>query len=149
VLKCREKELICELKKKIRVSICLSLHFSITRAACLYIACDSILFWYAQFSVFVSPIAWERTVVVEEVLYTFGVFVLVSVSYGLRVPRRFGGFVQVLQTVEVAVHGRPLTRKFVIFIILSLDKIFEYVGMTTSSRPCGSPKIPRRFGFFA
>ena len=89
----RKKELICELKKKIRVSICLSLHFSITRAACLYIACDSILFWYAQFSVFVSPTSWERTVVVEEVLYTFGVFVLVSVSYGLRVPRRFGGFV--------------------------------------------------------
>ena len=89
----RKKELICELKKKIRVSICLSLHFSITRAACLYIACDSILFWYAQFSVFVSPTSWERTVVVEEVLYTFGVFVLVSVSYSLRVPRRFGGFV--------------------------------------------------------
>ena len=34
-----------------------------------------------------------RTVVVEEVLYTFGVFVLVRYSYGLRVPRRFGGFV--------------------------------------------------------
>ena len=64
----RKKELMCELKKKIRVSICLSLHCSITRAACLYIACDSILFWYAQFSAFVSPIAWERTVVVEEVL---------------------------------------------------------------------------------
>jgi hypothetical protein len=27
----RKKELMCELKKKIRVSICLSLHFSITR----------------------------------------------------------------------------------------------------------------------
>ena len=64
----RKKELMCELKKKIRVSICLSLHCSITRAACLYIARDSILFWYAQFSAFVSPIAWERTVVVEEVL---------------------------------------------------------------------------------
>ena len=64
----RKKELMCELKKKIRVSICLSLHFSITKAACLYIACDSILFWYAQFSVFVSPIGWERTVIVEEVL---------------------------------------------------------------------------------
>ena len=48
---------------------------------------------------FVSPTWWERTVVVEEVLYTFGVVVLVRFSYGLRVPRRFGGFVQVLQTV--------------------------------------------------
>ena len=36
---------------------------------------------------------WERTVVVEEVLYTVGVVVLVRVSYGVRVPRRFGGFV--------------------------------------------------------
>ena len=97
---------------------------------------------------FVWPTGWERTVVVEEVLYTFGVFVLVSVSYGLRVPRRFGGFVQVLQTVEVAVLGRPLTRISVIFIILSLNKIFEYVEMTISSRPFGSTPIPRRFGFF-
>ena len=39
----RKKEMVCELKKKIRVSICLSLHFSITRAACLYITCDSII----------------------------------------------------------------------------------------------------------
>ena len=48
---------------------------------------------------FVSPTGWERTVVVEEVLYTFGVVFLVRVVYGLRDPRRFGGFVQVLQTV--------------------------------------------------
>ena len=95
----RKKELMCELKKKIRVSICLSLHFSITRAACLYITCDSILFWSAQFSAFVSPIRWERTVIVEEVLYAVGVFVLVRYSYGQIVPPRFGGFVQVLQTV--------------------------------------------------
>ena len=42
---------------------------------------------------------WERTVVVEEVLYTVGVVKLVRVSNGQIVPRRFGGFVQVLQTV--------------------------------------------------
>ena len=48
---------------------------------------------------FVSPTVWERTVIVEEVLYTFGLVVLVRVAYGARVPRRFGGFVQVLQTV--------------------------------------------------
>ena len=48
---------------------------------------------------FVWPTGWERTVVVEEVLYTFGVVILVSVAYGVTVPRRFGGFVQVLQTV--------------------------------------------------
>ena len=47
-----------------------------------------------------------------------------------RVPRRFGGFVQVLQTVQVAVLGRILTRIFVILIILTLNKIFEYVEMT-------------------
>ena len=59
---------------------------------------------------FVSPTAWERTVVVEEVLYTVGVVVLVCSSYGPIVLRRFGGFAQVLQTVHVAVHGRPHTR---------------------------------------
>ena len=42
---------------------------------------------------FVSPTVWERTVIVEEVLYTFGVVVLASDSYGAKVPRRFGGFV--------------------------------------------------------
>ena len=47
--------------------------------------------------------AWKRTVIVEEVLYTFGVVVLVRFSRGVGVPRRFGGFVQVLQTVQVAV----------------------------------------------
>ena len=78
---------------------------------------------------FVSPTRWERTVVVEEVLYTFGVVVLVSVSYGLRVPRRFGGFAQVLQTVQVAVLGRILTR-ILELIIITLKKIFEYVEMT-------------------
>ena len=63
-------------------------------------------------------------------------------------PRRFGGFVQVLQTVQVAVHGRQLTRTFVIFIKLTLNKIFEYMKMTTLSRPCGSSPIRRRFDFF-
>ena len=48
---------------------------------------------------FVWPTGWERTVVVEEVLYTFGVVFLVCVEYAPIVPRRFGGFVQVLQTV--------------------------------------------------
>ncbi len=48
---------------------------------------------------FVSPTGWERTVVVEEVLYTFGVVVLARFSNGALVPRRFGGFAQVLQTV--------------------------------------------------
>jgi len=48
---------------------------------------------------FVSPTRWERTVIVEEVLYTFGVVVLVRSSYRHIVPRRFGGFAQVLQTV--------------------------------------------------
>ena len=42
---------------------------------------------------FVWPTGWERTVVVEEVLYTFEVVVLVRFSNGPRVPRRFGGFV--------------------------------------------------------
>ena len=97
---------------------------------------------------FVSPTRWERTVVVEEVLYAFGVVFLVRFSYGPIVPRRFGGFAQVLQTVQVAVHGRPPTRHFVIFIILTLDKIFEYVELTISSRPSGSILIPRRFGIF-
>jgi len=97
---------------------------------------------------FVSPTGWERTVVVEEVLYTFGVVFLVCVEYGLRVPRRFGGFVQVLQTVQVAVHDRQLTRTFAILIILALNKIFEYVEMTIVSRPIGSTRIPRRFDFF-
>jgi len=41
------------------------------------------------------------------------------------------------------------TRPFVIFIILTLNKIFEYVKMTIFSRPRGSPRIPRRFRFFA
>ena len=43
-----------------------------------------------QLSIFVSPTRWERTVVVEEVLYTFGVVFLVRFSYGVRVPTRFG-----------------------------------------------------------
>ena len=84
---------------------------------------------------FVSPTVWERTVIVEEVLYTFGLVVLVRVAYDARVPRHFGGFVQVLQTVEVAGLGRILTRPIVIFIIFTLDKIFEYVKMTIFSRP--------------
>ena len=36
---------------------------------------------------------WEGTVIVEEVLYTFGLVVPVRFLYGPRVPRRFGGFV--------------------------------------------------------
>ena len=97
---------------------------------------------------FVWPTGWERTVVVEEVLYTFGVVFLVCVEYAPIVPRRFGGFVQVLQTVQVAVLGRFTTRAFAIFIILTLNKIFEYVKMTILSRPSGSSPIPRRFRFF-
>ena len=98
---------------------------------------------------FVWPTGWERTVVVEEVLYTFGVVFLVCVEYAPIVPRRFGGFVQVLQTVQVAVLGCKLTRKFAILIILTLDKIFEYMKMTISSCQIGSTRIPRRFRFFA
>ena len=96
---------------------------------------------HVQLSIFVRPAFWERTVVVEEVLYTFGVVVLVRCSYGVLVPRRFGGFVQVLQTVQVAVLGRQPTRISVIFIILTLNKIFEYVKMTISSRIRGSIEI--------
>ena len=84
-----------------------------------------------QLSIFVSPTWWERAVIVEEVLYTFKMFVLASDSYGAKVPRRFGGFVQVLQTVQMAVLGCIRTRKFVILIILTLNKIFEYMKMTT------------------
>jgi hypothetical protein len=51
-------------------------------------------------------------------------------AHGVRVPRRFGGFVQVLQTVQVTFLGRKLTLKSAIFIKLTLDKIFEYVKMT-------------------
>jgi hypothetical protein len=69
-------------------------------------------------------------------------------TYSVLVPRPFGGFVQVLQTVQVAVLGCILTRKFAILIILTLNKIFEYVEMTIESRPSGSTRIPRRFGFF-
>jgi hypothetical protein len=42
----------------------------------------------------------------------------------------FGGFVQVLQTVQVAVLGRILARPFGKFIKFTLNKIFEYVEMT-------------------
>ena len=86
-----------------------------------------------QLSIFVSPTGWERTVVVEEVLYTFGVVVPMCSSYGQRVPRRFGGFVQVLQTVQVAVLCHTLTRICVelIILVLALNKIFEYVEMAT------------------
>ena len=82
-------------------------------------------------------------------MYAFGVVVLVRGAYGVLVPRRFGGFVQVLQTVQVAVLGCIRTRIFVKFIILTLDKIFEYMKMTIVSRPNGSTQIPRRFDFFA
>jgi len=83
-----------------------------------------------QYSVFVSPTAWERTVIVEEVLYTFGVVVLVRSSYRPNVPRRFGGFVQVLQTVQVARICCIFTRICAELIILTLNKIFEYMKMT-------------------
>ena len=96
---------------------------------------------------FVSPTGWERTVVIEEVLYTVGVVVLVCQEYAPRVPRRFGGFVQVHQTVEVAELGRQRTRPFVIFIKLTLNKIFEYVEMTISSRKKGSTRTPKRFDY--
>ena len=42
-----------------------------------------------------------------------------------------------------------ITRNFVIFIILTLNKIFEYVEMTIFSRPRGSSRTPRHFDFFA
>ena len=45
--------------------------------------------------------------------------------------------------------GCIYTRQFVILIILTLNKIFEYVKMTIFSRPIGSFRTPRRFGFFA
>ena len=70
-------------------------------------------------------------------------------AHGVRVPRRFGGFVQVFQTVQVAELGCIPTRLSAIFIILTLNKIFEYVEMTMFSRPSGSIRIPRRFRFFA
>ena len=108
-----------------------------------------LLFWNVELSVFVSPIGRERTVVVEEVLYTFRLVFIVRDVYDPIVPRRFGGFAQVLQTVQVAVLGRTRTRNFVIFIKRTLNKIFEYVEMTIFSRPSGSKKIPRRFRFFA
>ena len=108
-----------------------------------------LLFWNVELSVFVSPTGWERTVVVEEVLYTFRLVFIVRFSYGFLVPRRFGGFAQVLQTVQVAVLGRTHTRKFAIFIKLTLDKIFEYVEMDIYGRPSGSIRSPRRFDFFA
>ena len=97
---------------------------------------------------FVSPIEWERTVVVEEVLYTVGMFVLVCPEDGVLVQRRFGGFVQVLQTIQVAVFGCIPTHISAISIELTLNKIFEYVEMTIFSRPSGSILIPRRFRFF-
>ena len=53
-----------------------------------------------------------------------------ALSYGPIVPRRFGGFVQVLQTVQVAVHGCTLDTHYRIFIKLTLNKIFEYMKMT-------------------
>jgi len=76
------------------------------------------------------------------------VFVLVRYSYDLRVPRRFGGFVQVLQTVQVAVQGRIQTHIFVEIIVFTFNKVFEYMEMTFFSCPCGSGLIPRRFDFF-
>ena len=49
---------------------------------------------------------------------------------------------------QVAVLGCIRTRIFVKFIILTLNKIFEYVEMTIVSRP-KAVRIPRRFDFFA
>ena len=82
-------------------------------------------------------------------MYAVGVVVLVCEVYAPIVPPCFGGFAQVLQTVEVAVLGCKRTRVYAILIILTLNKIFEYVEMTIFSRPFGSFSIPRRFRFFA
>ena len=49
--------------------------------------------WHVELSVFVRPTRWERTVIVEEVLYTFGLVVFVSVVYAPIIPRRFDFFV--------------------------------------------------------
>ena len=91
---------------------------------------------------------WERTVVVEEVLYTFGVVVLVRFSYG---PSSQGALAVSCKYFKqskwpfMAAYSHASSY----IIILTLNKIFEYVEMTILSRPSGSIKIPRRFDFFA
>ena len=64
------------------------------------------------------------------------------------VPRRFGGFVQVLQTVQVAVLGRNLHASRYIYQIYAQQDIRVYED-DHFSRPRGSIPIPRRFRFFA
>ena len=56
--------------------------------------------------------------------------VVVRVSYGATIPRRFGGFVQELQTLQVTILGRTLTRKLGKMIVFTLDEIFEDMEMT-------------------
>ena len=97
---------------------------------------------------FVWPTGWERTVVVEEVLYTFGVVVLVRVRTAYS-PTALWRFRASTSNSPSGRSGRQLTRTCAILIILTLNKIFEYVEMTIFSRPSGSIPIPRRFGFFA
>ena len=46
-------------------------------------------------------------------------------------------------------NAAAYSHAYVEFIILTLNKILEYVEMTLFSRPCGSTRIPRRFRFFA
>ena len=70
-------------------------------------------------------------------------------SYGPRGgPTHFGGFVQVLQTVQVAVLGRILARPFGKFIKFTLNKIFEYVEMTNLKPPNGQFSDPKALWLF-
>ena len=86
---------------------------------------------------FVSPTGWERTVVVEEVLYTFGVVVLVCVEYA---PTSHGALAVSCKYFKQFKwpFWPPTYTHLVIFIIFTLNKIFEYMKMTIFSRPSGS-----------
>ena len=79
---------------------------------------------------FVWPTGWERTVVVEEVLYTFGVVVLVCVRIRANRPTALWRFRASTSNSSSGRSGRKLTRTCVILIILTLNKIFEYMKMT-------------------
>ena len=79
---------------------------------------------------FVWPTGWERTVVVEEVLYTFGVVVLVCVRIRANRPTALWRF---RASTSNSSSGRSWPQTYThmcIFIILTLNKIFEYVKMT-------------------
>ena len=96
----RKKELICELKKKKKKkkknanrSGRVSLFILVLQEQRVYTSRAILFYSGLRSSAFVSPTRWERTVVVEEALYTLGVVVLVRPAYCPRVPRRFGGFV--------------------------------------------------------